>query len=86
MLVLTRRKGQSIMIGEDIEISIEEVSGDAVRVGIRAPREISVHRREIYDAIREENISAIRSAAEMANSLKELATPPWRKEKTEDEP
>jgi len=81
MLVLTRRKGQSIMIGEDIEISIEEVSGDAVRIGIRAPREISVHRREIYEAIREENISATRSAAEMARSLDKLAPPPREKEK-----
>ena len=75
MLVLTRRKGQSIMIGEDIEISIEEVSGEAVRVGIRAPREISVHRREIYEAIREENISATRSAAEMARKLEKLLPP-----------
>ena len=80
MLVLTRRKGQSIMIGEDIEISIEEVSGDAVRVGIRAPREISVHRREIYEAIREENISATRSAAEMARKLDKLAPAPQEKE------
>ena len=75
MLVLTRRKGQSIMIGEDIEISIEEVSGDAVRIGIRAPREISVHRREIYEAIREENISATCSAAEMARKLEKLLPP-----------
>jgi carbon storage regulator len=84
MLVLTRRKGQSIIIGDGIEISVEDVNGDAVRIGIRAPKEVSVYRRELYDAIREENISAARTAgAAAAQELKKLQTPPRKKEKEE---
>jgi carbon storage regulator len=54
MLVLSRQKDESIVIGDDIEIIIVDVRGDKVRLGINAPREISVHRREIYDAIQRE--------------------------------
>ena len=78
MLVLTRRKGQSIMIGDGIEISVEDVSGDAVRIGIRAPKEVSVYRRELYDAIREENISAARTAGAAAVQELKLQTPPQK--------
>ncbi len=49
MLVLTRKTNQSIMIGDDIEITILSVSGDKVRIGIEAPRDISVFRREVLD-------------------------------------
>ncbi len=55
MLVLSRQKDESIMIGDDVEITIVDVRGDKVRLGINAPREISVHRREVYDAIQREN-------------------------------
>jgi carbon storage regulator len=51
MLVLTRKTNQSIMIGDEIEVSILSVAGDKVRVGIDAPRNIAVFRREVYDAI-----------------------------------
>ena len=54
MLVLSRQKDESIMIGDNIEIVIVDVRGDKVRLGITAPREISVHRREVYDAIQKE--------------------------------
>ncbi|MBW8000814.1 MAG: carbon storage regulator CsrA [Planctomycetes bacterium] len=54
MLVLSRQKDETIMIGDDIEITIVDVRGDKVRLGITAPREISVHRREVYDAIQRE--------------------------------
>lgn len=54
MLVLNRKKDESIVIGDDIEITIVDVKGDKVSLGINAPREISVHRREIYDAIQKE--------------------------------
>ncbi len=54
MLVLSRKKDESIMIGDDVEITIIDVRGDKVRLGITAPRSISVHRREIYDAIQKE--------------------------------
>ena len=58
MLVLTRRLDQSIRIGDDIEITVIEVRGDQVRLGVSAPRGVSVHRTEIYDRIREENREA----------------------------
>jgi len=54
MLVLSRQKNESIMIGDDVEITIVDVRGDKVRLGINAPRSISVHRKEIYDAIQRE--------------------------------
>ncbi|MHC4499915.1 MAG: carbon storage regulator CsrA [Planctomycetota bacterium] len=54
MLVLSRTKDESIMIGDNVEITIVDVRGDKVRLGITAPREISVHRREVYDAIQRE--------------------------------
>lgn len=70
MLILTRRRGESIIIGDDIEIHVLDLGGDIVHIGIEAPREIPVHRREIYEAIQEENIAAARAAAEMARQLK----------------
>jgi len=54
MLVLSRQKDESIIIGDDIEIVIVDVRGDKVRLGITAPRSISVHRREVYEAIQRE--------------------------------
>ncbi len=54
MLVLSRNKDDSIMIGDDIEITIIDIRGKQVRLGITAPKAISVHRREIYDAIQKE--------------------------------
>jgi carbon storage regulator len=58
MLVLSRQKDESIVIGDDIEIVIVDVRGDKVRLGITAPKEIPVHRREIYDAIQREKAEA----------------------------
>ncbi|MHC4292085.1 MAG: carbon storage regulator CsrA [Planctomycetota bacterium] len=54
MLVLSRQKDESIMIGDDVEITIVDVRGDKVRLGINAPRSIAVHRKEIYLAIQKE--------------------------------
>lgn len=51
MLVLSRRKDESIMVGEDVEVKIVDVRGNKVRLGITAPRSIPVHRKEIYEAI-----------------------------------
>jgi carbon storage regulator len=52
MLVLSRKKDEKIVIGDNISIMVVEIRGDKVRLGIEAPREISVHRREVYDAIK----------------------------------
>ena len=54
MLVLSRRKNQEIMIGDNIRVMIIEIRGDKVRIGITAPRDVAVHRHEIYEAIRRE--------------------------------
>jgi carbon storage regulator len=58
MLVLSRKKDESIMIGDEVEITIVDVRGDKVRLGITAPKSIPVHRREVYDAIQREKKAA----------------------------
>lgn len=52
MLVLSRKKNESIVINDDISIVVVEIRGDKVRLGVEAPKEVPVHRREVYDAIR----------------------------------
>ena len=54
MLVLSRQKDESIIIGDNVEVTIVDVRGDKVRLGITAPKEIPVHRREVYEAIQRE--------------------------------
>lgn len=61
MLALTRRKGESLIINNEIEITILEIRGDQVKVGISAPKEVPIYRKEVYLQIEEENKSAIRS-------------------------
>jgi len=60
MLVLSRQRDETIMIGDEIEITIVDIRGDKVRLGITAPTRIAVHRKEVYDAIRRENEQAAR--------------------------
>jgi len=55
MLVLTRRKDEKIMIGDDIEIMVVEIRGDKVRLGVSAPATVAVHRQEVYEAIQREH-------------------------------
>ncbi len=62
MLVLTRKKGESLLIGDEIELSILEVSGDIVKIGIKAPKEINVLRKELYTSVEEMNRSAENSS------------------------
>ncbi len=62
MLVLSRRKDETIMIGDSVEITVVDIRGDTVRLGITAPRTVSVHRKEIYNAIQQENIEAAQGA------------------------
>lgn len=56
MLVLSRRNDESIMIGENVEVVIVDVCGNKVRLGITAPKSVSVHRKEVYETIRKENL------------------------------
>jgi carbon storage regulator len=60
MLVLSRQRDESIMIGDNIMITIVDIRGDKVRLGIEAPAEIPVHRQEVYEAIQRENLRASR--------------------------
>jgi carbon storage regulator len=67
MLILARKVGQRIIIGGDIEITVVEVRGDHVRLGITAPRSIAVHRQELLDQIMAENVQAANSSHEKAD-------------------
>jgi carbon storage regulator len=58
MLVLSRQRDETIMIGDDIEITVVDIRGDKVRLGITAPTRIAVHRKEVYESIRRENEQA----------------------------
>lgn len=58
MLVLSRQRDETIMIGDDIELTVVDIRGDKVRIGIKAPAHVAVHRKEIYDAIKRENEQA----------------------------
>jgi carbon storage regulator len=69
MLVLSRQRDETIMIGDDIEITIVDIRGDKVRLGITAPATVPVHRKEVYDAIQRENREASRVKMEDLGSL-----------------
>lgn len=69
MLVLARKINESIMIGDDIEVVVVDIKGDQIKLGIRAPKHVAVHRTEIYKEIQEQNKQA---AASKAPSLKDL--------------
>ena len=62
MLVLSRQRDETIMIGDDVQITVVDIRGDKVRLGITAPRSIQVHRKEVYDAI--QRLAAAEAAAE----------------------
>lgn len=72
MLALTRKKGESIIIGDNVEIIVLNLQGDQVKLGIVAPKEISVHRKEVYIQIQEENKKAALLNADSISSLKSL--------------
>jgi carbon storage regulator len=74
MLVLTRKSNQSFMIGDDIEVVVVSVIGEKVRIGIQAPREIPVFRKEVYLEIQRENAAVNASArAEVDDALRRLS-------------
>ena len=74
MLVLSRQRDETIMIGDDVEITVVDIRGDKVRLGITAPRHIQVHRKEVYDAIKRENQQAARlSPRDVSDAVKRSA-------------
>jgi carbon storage regulator len=79
MLVLSRKIDERIMIGDQIEISIVDIKGDQVKIGIQAPGNVKVYRKEVYEAIQRENIEAARAKPGKLPDLSRLV------EKKEDE-
>ena len=74
MLVLTRKSNQSIMIGDDIEVSVLSVMGEKVRVGIQAPRDIPVFRKEVYLEIQQERAGEGSPRTEVDEALRRLGS------------
>ncbi len=72
MLVLTRKVGEGIIIGDDIKITIVELKGGGVRVGIDAPRDMKIHRQEVFDRIKQENKEATQWDIADLNELSSL--------------
>ena len=71
MLVLSRQRDETIMIGDQVEITIVDIRGDKVRLGINAPRHIQVHRKEVYEAIKRENQEAAKISPQDVSELGE---------------
>jgi len=80
MLVLSRKKDESIMIGDDVEITVVEVKGEQVKLGISAPKSVAVHRKEVYETIQKENIEAAKSDVKDLSKLAQL----FRNQKNKD--
>jgi len=72
MLILTRKLGESIAIGDNIKITFLEMTGKQLRIGIEAPRTVSVHRAEVYQAIQEQNVQASASDIRVADIWEQL--------------
>lgn len=72
MLILTRKVGESVAIGDDIQVSVIEIKGSQVKLGIRAPRDVTVHREEIYLKIQDENRRAAQVSTDALGTVEEL--------------
>ena len=70
MLVLTRKAGESIIIADNIQITIIETKGDQIKLGIKAPKDVEIHRKEIYDVIQQENKQAINQVNQLPDFIK----------------
>ena len=73
MLVVTRKSGEGVMIGDEIEIWVNRIEGDFVKLAIRAPRELGIYRNEIYKQIKENNLGAARK---LDGGIPKLSLPP----------
>lgn len=71
MLVLSRKKDEVIVIGDTVEITIVDIRGDQVKIGVSAPKAVSIHRKEVYDAIQAENVAAAASSGLQVGALAE---------------
>ena len=80
MLILTRKSGESIVVGDKIRVTVIEIKGNQVRLGVEAPRQTSVHREEVYRKIQASNILAADSAAMDLSKFREI----WSNSRNED--
>lgn len=78
MLVLSRQRDETIMIGDEVEITVVDIRGDKVRLGITAPARIAVHRKEVYEAIRAENEKAAGAGMDLSAMPTVIAPGPSR--------
>lgn len=72
MLVITRKKGESLMIGDDIEITISKIEDGSVKIGIKAPRNVNILRKELYEQVERENQEAINVDIDMLKNIKKI--------------
>ncbi|MCQ2022260.1 carbon storage regulator CsrA [Clostridium butyricum] len=70
MLVITRKKGQSLMIGDDIEITISKIEDGSVKIGIQAPKNITILRKELYEQVKDENRQAVNIDIDLLKKFK----------------
>ena len=73
MLVLSRQRDETIMIGDEVQVTVVDIRGDKVRLGINAPAQIPVHRKEVYEAIKRENESAAEGSGAPPAHVESLA-------------
>lgn len=69
MLVLTRRKGEAIQIGDNIEVTVIAIEGDQIKLGIDAPQSVDIHRQEVYLAIQQQNSEAVNADISLISML-----------------
>lgn len=72
MLALSRKLGETIVIGDEVEITVLDIQRDQIKLGIKAPRSVPIHRKEIYLQIQEENKEAMNTSKDAANKLKDF--------------
>lgn len=70
MLVISRKKGESLLIGDDIEITVEKIDTSSVKISIKAPKEKVILRKEVYEKVKDENSNAIATTKDILNILK----------------
>jgi carbon storage regulator len=76
MLVLTRKAGESVMIGDDVVVTVLEARGDVIRIGIKAPRDVQVHREEVYQELKDVNREAASPTDAAVRALTEMLDRP----------
>ena len=74
MLVIKRKPGESVVKGDDIEVTVVSVDKNSVRLAVQAPRALPVYRRELWDAIKKENLQALEASPDLEETLRELGS------------